>query len=298
MLIARANPRDRKGWDGWVGEVSKCIDHYLPLDSIQFATYMQSVTFSIVLTGFLDADLAALDPRDVASVTKAINERWMQAKTSQQLHPHLLSEINDHIFRWVPNRDQYPNPLDFIIPAFETMWRVVAITTVYAYRDESIRHAFLDFGDNSTLPQFQAFKKAGPSVEAVVLEVLRLYPPTRRISRVNPSPPSKFPFAASTTESDSIEVAEIETYHKSQEWGENPTEFDPMRYHPSKGASDLFAFGYGRLKCVASSWAPIAAATIVARILERVDEREFEIKEGEAMGRRDGWGGWSIKRKY
>ncbi|KAH7920673.1 hypothetical protein BV22DRAFT_1039566 [Leucogyrophana mollusca] len=296
-LISAVNPKEN--WNGWIALmkiVEGCIDRCLPLQSIDYDTFMQTVTFSVVIVGLLGADITLLDPSDVAFVTKAINERWTLSKTQSSLSPELLAEINNHIFRWVPDREKFPVPLNFIIPAYETMWRVVGIAVVYAKREEVIRQAFLDFGDNPTVLQFEAFKlRPGPSVEAVIREVLRLHPPTKHISRVTVAPTC--PFAGLTGE-----VADVETAQQSEAYGENAERFDAMRYHPDRvdagEEQPFFAFGYGKLKCVAAGWAPMAAALMVAKIFERVDDVTFALKEGPIIGSREGWEGWSVDRKH
>ncbi|KAH7911888.1 cytochrome P450 [Hygrophoropsis aurantiaca] len=296
-LISAVNPKE--DWDGWfelMKTMEACIDHCLPQQhSADYATFMQTVTFSTIVVGLLGADITAIDPHDVAFVTRSINERWTLSKTNPSLPPGLLEEINKHIFRWVPDRDKFPVPLNYIIPAYETMWRVVGIAMVYAQREEVIRQAFLDFGDNPTVPQFEAFKlKPGPSVEAVIREVLRLHPPTKHISRIVEVPAC--PFAKVVAE-----VADIETVQRTQTYGEDAGEFNPMRYHPNAmelgGDRPFFAFGYGKLKCVAASWAPMAAGLLVAKIFERIDDITFGLTEGPAIGGREGWEGWSIDRK-
>ena len=53
-------------------------------------------------------------------------------------------------------------------------------------------------------------------------------------------------------------------------------------------------FGVGRLKCVASVWAPQAADVIVAAICDML-EKGLSIEEGQRIGGREGWEGWRVE---
>ncbi|OAX35862.1 hypothetical protein K503DRAFT_342803 [Rhizopogon vinicolor AM-OR11-026] len=135
-LIAVVSAKDHgDGWMGFVDMVDICVNRYLNSESLDYATFVQSATLSIVLTGLLGADIEDLDLADVEFVTKAINDRWAQSKANDALPTEVLDQINSHITRWVPDR---VNPLNLIIPAYETMWRVVAIAVVYSNRDRRL----------------------------------------------------------------------------------------------------------------------------------------------------------------
>ena len=81
-------------------------------------------------------------------------------------------------------------------------------------------------------------------------------------------------------------------------WGPDAMDFRPLRHHPESLTEEqrkaLMPFGYGRLKCVASTWAPQGAALIVAAILDRLGET-MNIAPGQAVGGREGWDSWKIK---
>ncbi|KAG1723556.1 hypothetical protein EDB19DRAFT_1898059 [Suillus lakei] len=284
VLITAVSAKD--GWSRLVDVTETCVNRFLDAESLDFATFVQSVTLSVVLAGLLGTDIEDLDPADVAFVTKAINDRWAQSKSSTSLTPEVLDRINHHIIRWVPDRT---NPLNLIIPAYETMWRVAAIAVVYSNRDCLLRDAFISYNENPTDDQFRAHANEGtgaqPSVEAIVSEVLRLHPPTRHITRAVVVPWWKRPF--------------VPVSQKSLLYGSDPESFNPMRFHASHAAprrDQLYAFGHGKLKCVAASWAPPAAAVITAKIIAKLDNVAFTLHEGPRIGKRAGWEGWSIER--
>jgi len=292
VLITAVSTKD--GWSRLVDVTEACVNRFLDAGSLDYATFVRSVTLSVVLAGLLGTDIEDLDPADVAFVTKAINDRWAQSKASTALTPEVLDRINHHITRWVPDRT---NPLNLIIPAYETMWRVAAIAVVYSNRDCLLRDAFRSYNENPTDDQFRAFVNEGsgaqPSVEAIVSEVLRLHPPTRHITRAVVVPWWKQPFVPS------VDVADVEEAQKSIAFGSDTESFNPMRFHASHSApkrDQLYAFGYGKLKCVAASWAPPAAAVIIAKIMSKLDGVAFTLQEGPHIGKREGWDGWSIER--
>lgn len=292
VLITTVSAKD--GWSRLVDVAETCVDKFLDAKSLDYATFVQSVTLSVVLAGLLGTDIDDLDPVDVAFVTKAINDRWAQSKSSTALTTEVLDNINHHIIRWVPDRT---NPLNLIIPAYETMWRVAATAVVYSNRDCLLRDAFISYNENPTDDQFRALANEGtgaqPSVEAIVSEVLRLHPPTRHITRAVVAPWWKRPFVPS------VDVADVEEAQKSLLFGSNPESFNPMRFHVSHSApkrDQLYAFGHGKLKCVAASWAPPAAAVITAKIMAKLDNVTFKLQEGPRIGKREGWDGWSIER--
>ncbi|KAG1782408.1 hypothetical protein EV702DRAFT_960918 [Suillus placidus] len=291
VLISAVSAKD--GWSRLVDVAETCVNRFLDAKSLDYATFVQSVTLSVVLAGLLGTDIEDLDPADVAFVTKAINERWAQSKSSTALTTEVLDRINHYIIRWVPDRT---NPLNLIIPAYETMWRVAATAVVYSNRNCVLRDAFISYDENPTDDQFRAFANEGtgaqPSVEAIISEVLRLHPPTRHITRAVVVPWWKRPFVPS------VDVADVEQAQKSLLFGSDPESFNPMRFHASHSAprrDQLYAFGHGKLKCVAASWAPPAAAVIIAKIMAKLDNVVFTLQEGPRIGKREGWEGWSIE---
>lgn len=304
----------RRGWPQLRTTAGAAVQSFLPDTAIDFATYIQAVTFCVVIVGLLgvDVDAAALDHNHVIFVTHRITDLWRRSKLSDPIPPRLLEELNSHIRHLIPDYETFPNPLEFVIPAWETLWRVVAIAVAKAYHDEHARLALEDFHDNPTPEQFREYKSVenGPSVESVVVETMRLFPPTKHITRAvihRPRIPGFVPtiigrvLRSLTAPTVLYEVADIDAIQRSSIWGLSADSFDPMRHHPSRSCDGqkqtLLAFGYGQLGCVASKWAPMAAAVIVAAVLDRIDQTNYEVIRGDSIGGREGWDGWLIRRK-
>ena len=263
--------------------------------SIPFATFIQVVTLRVVVGSLLGGYIPEDSDERIVFVVEAINELWTLSKKSQETPSiTLLESLNTHLRQWMP--EEYERPLDFVIPAYETMWRVIAVTVARAINDRSACEAFLAYLDSPTQEQFTRFKDTQPSVEAFISEVLRLHPPSRGLARAAPS--RLWAPSASVTL-----VADIEALHKDAEiWGTDAEIFDPMRFHDSRlshGQKHAFIpFSCGPLRCVAFKEAPRFAAIVAGAVLEVVSAPlggGYELMCGEKIGRREGWEGWAIE---
>lgn len=303
-LIAGAGDRDDR-WRALARTAEATAHRFLPAQDIEFATLIQCISFAVVLSALFDTDLDTLRYDDVVYATNIINQRWKDSKlkdAAAMRRDDSLRSLIAHIDRWVVDRDQYPNPLNFILPAYETLWRVVAATVAYTYRcrDNAQHDAVVAFGKDATEGRFVSFGDDGrqPSMQAIILEVLRLHPPTRHIARTS-TPPGSW-WHTHIAAAPAVEIADIEGVHLSDEYGDNTSEFDPMRFHPSRMRAprpELFSFGHGRLKCVAASWAPMAAAVIAATTVLQIDEAQCTVTVGPRIGGRSGWEGWSVSKE-
>jgi Cytochrome P450 len=193
-----------------------------------FSRLVQVVTLRVVIGPLLGGNIPEDSEESVAFVVHAINDLWiLSKKCTNPMRPELLEHMSAHLLRWLP---MYEYPLDFVIPAYETMWRLVAVTVARAVRDPDACAAFSAYLDSPLEIQFGRFKDEWPSVEGFMCEVLRLHPPSRRLSRVVPSR-----FAGFRLWGHTICVADLEALHQDVAvWGMDAHIFDPMRFHPSR----------------------------------------------------------------
>lgn len=278
---------------------------------INFDVFVQDVTLRVALVALLRADSSVSDfaSDDIRVVTERITRLWSQSKKPDLIPKDLLPQLNYHLRRLVPDTEAFPNPLDYVIPIWETLWRVVATTIAHAQSDPLSLAAFADIHVLPTQEQFKMFNGSTPSAEAIIMENMRLHPPSKHITRVNIS--SKLldrllPHSAQRSLYRHIgypmrrECADIGTLLRSSVWGPDANDFDPLRHHPSRihpdqEATRSLVFGYGRNRCIAGSWAPMAAGMIVAAALDRIQsKKDCELIPGPQIGGRDGWNGWSI----
>jgi hypothetical protein len=272
------DPKQRaEGWNKLAQWTEKCTQTFLPKQDIDFATFIQSVTLCAILAGIYDVDPESSSPLDitVAFMTNALNYHSDCATGQGRLNvgePYTRERIN----RWVRE-----GAWETILPAYESMWHLAAVTLAYANNDQHMRNAFLDFSENPTEKQFRAFKvkDTKPSVEAIIKEVARLYPPMRK---------SRHPWWRQLF---------------GQMAGNQPESFDAMRLHPKRRSHSVLSFAYDGLNCTEEEeWVHMTTALIVAKVIDRVDDVRFVLTGNEfdtIAGRdtRTWWNGWVIKKK-
>jgi len=219
--------------------------------------YVQSLTLRIVLFIMFDVDALALSPTAIEIVTASINDLWKKSKLASTPNDAFQSQ---HRFRsalhdLLPDHnldDPTSNPLNLILPAYETLWRIVLLgfaeicfrtrhgdtqsTCITALR------AFLadpSGPDNSHNSYNSSIRKDtdsdGPhNITAfdIARELLRLYPSTKRVYRV---------FDSSSSLTAPVPVAaDVEAIHRSPSiWGASAGVFDPRRWVPSVAAVDM-----------------------------------------------------------
>ncbi|KAI0085948.1 cytochrome P450 [Irpex rosettiformis] len=299
-VLSSAVPNDAD-WDAFAQVASETVNRYIlelhrPSRS-DFTTFSRVITFRIVAVILFKVDPSLLRHEDVDYVTRGINELWALSTTTTTFRPGLLDGINVHLKRWIP---QYSNPIDFVLPTYETMWRLIATSLAILHKDVVSRQTLADFLDNPLRRHFITYPAQSASVESIMKEILRIYPPTRGIFRAVQEPLLSFlppPLSQFFTRT-IVRAAEIGYLQRDKTiWGPDADVFDPMRHHPKRCTEmqqrSMLGFGFSSLKCVASNWAPHAAAIMVAAILERVGE-DVQIVEGPRIGGREGWDGWRV----
>ncbi|KAJ7778824.1 hypothetical protein DFH07DRAFT_1033699 [Mycena maculata] len=298
--------RAAKDWKAFTGIAVQAVELSLPDSTTPFPEFVRSATLRTIVVGLLDhqVDSTYLDAHDVGIVADSITDIWLLSKKPDPIPQHRLAMLNTHLRRLIPDQDEYPNPLDFVIPAWETLWRLVAATLAHIHTDTEACRAFDALLKNPRAEQFRADRldDTAPSVENYINESLRLYPPVRHITRhifrrcILTHFLPRF-LAARLSPRIDIEVADIESAQRSVFWGSDPDTYDPTRFLRAPDlAKEVLAFGNGPLKCKAAHWAPMAAALIVGAILGRVDGTGHHFVRGERIGGRVGWDGWLVQR--
>ncbi|KAJ6606113.1 hypothetical protein DFH09DRAFT_1119326 [Mycena vulgaris] len=177
IALLRASQRD---WPQFTRTALLAVELALPNRTTEFHTFVQSVTLSTVIIGLLapDADITALRANDLEVVSSLITHIWVLSKTPHQIPTQPLQELNERLRRLIPDQDAHPNPLDFVIPAWETLWRVVAVTLAHVHTDPDACEAFRDLNENPGFLQFRAARLFGTSssVEDYISESLRHFP--------------------------------------------------------------------------------------------------------------------------
>jgi len=204
---------------------------------IKFDALIQNTTLLVVLVVLLGQDKSRFESStsdasphctsnlsscftqsDIECVAKNITLLWGLSKLPKAIPPHILEELNGALGRLTGGRQRddegngeedkdedgdlegFDNPLDFVVPAWETLWRVVATAVAYAYacRDDDSAHvkeALMEFMKDPTEAQFQWASDADADassemlnlelvdVRCIVAECMRLHPPSKHIGR-------------------------------------------------------------------------------------------------------------------
>lgn len=308
--LLRTAQAQGKGWQHFQEAATQAVQASLPNSACDFDAFVEGVTLRTILVGFLDVGWTSFAEEDITIVATHITRLWSLSKRPEPIPLSQLDTLNFHLRRLIPDEQAYPNPLDFVIPVWETLWRVVVTVLAHVHNDDRGRHIFADFHQNPTDIQFRAYESdqtPSPSVQAFVAEAMRLHPPSKHIGRAKRYPHpllSMLPSCVSAAFPQLLgpmchDSADIETVQRSGVWGSDCTMFDPTRHHPLRliqaQEATLLAFGYGKLKCIAAGWAPVAVGVIVAAILDIVDGKTYEIVAGAHIGGREGWEGWSVR---
>lgn len=251
----------------------------------QLTRLTQSFVLKITIMALYQREISALDDEMISFVAEEINRIWMQSKmscgTTQWTDQHRLHEA---ISRLVPNcnpLDSQTNPMNVILPAFETMWRVVLRCFIEvrfrgaqemdewtAALEEYLRSP--DAKDEHTCEE----RKDIATVSSIIREALRLYPPTRHIHR-------HFEFASHASV---FAIANIEGLHRDTEiWGADATCFKPSRWASISPRSTQYKawlpFGASPFVCPAKpDFGPKMIGVLVAALVEAFCDPKYELR--------------------
>ena len=336
---------------------------------IKFDTFIQNTTLLVVLVVLLGQDEGVLESSasdaspnctsnssscftrsDIECVAKNITLLWGLSKLPEAIPSHILEELNGALGRLTGRRsrgdecdseedkdedgnlERSDNPLDFVVPAWETLWRVVATTVAYAYASgcedsANVKEALMEFMKDPTDAQFRWASNTNatsPSpllnsdivdVWCVVTECMRLHPPSKHIGRSKARawwtfilriiPVSWRHQSWGMSHLTRVKIdADVGALLRCQKiWGADAASFVPRRHLPLEVTKEQkeamrWVFGYGKLRCVAEKWAPMAAGVVAGAIVERMERKGMEVVKGKGgIGGRGGWEGWWVIRK-
>ncbi|KAH7066007.1 hypothetical protein BKA62DRAFT_736505 [Auriculariales sp. MPI-PUGE-AT-0066] len=243
---------------------------------------------------------------DLVRVANDITDLWQGSKESLEPQREVLARLNGTLASWIQSREadvlvvprDHPdwtieldeNPLEFVVPSFETLWRVVAVAyALLAINKDNCASAFVPL-----MKAEQVDKEIFDGVTntpagdvrplSFVTEVLRIYPPTRRITRGYPCAnlsASRVTFITDPNccqPTHAVIKADIERAQRSRcDFGPTANEFDPAR---KVDVRDLLAFGSNPLRC--------QGRTLL--------ESQLLVTTGTNLGDRAGWEGWTLAR--
>ena len=208
-----------------------CMVDHMGME-VWLVSFVQRMVLKFSMHVLFDVPLVDLDDDDVATIAEKINSLWLSSKSSkpaESLHSD-QQELRAALKNIFPQTGETAreNPLNLILPAYETMWRVVLRCFLEVrFRTHNDGRAFRQILANFLAnPSRATFETATPeaggiSAAFIVDEALRLYPPTRRIYRQQTVVGSRPLLVA----------ADIEHLQSDPRiWGEDASSFRPSRW--------------------------------------------------------------------
>lgn len=298
---------------------------------IQLVPFIQSIVFKIVMLKFFPDDSKLDDDAAIAIITQLINTIWMDSKRPRNLDSKtgMLSALTKilkfhlsldsvtrnlaalksnlaHVLTTGGWDDPRANPLNIILPTYETLWRVVFHCTIEVlFRHEGRRslwkariRKFTQTLDTKAEFSLTADSEHQVSILDIANEALRLYPPTKRIYRWEQQ---ESPHGTLNGYPE-LCAADIEATHRDHRiWGPDALQFNPGRWSGyneddrKRVKSSFMPFGYGSLSCPAKEFAPKMVGLIVAVLVEELEDR-FEWVAELPSNRIDGVGPLKTER--
>ena len=167
---------------------------------IALAQLVQVVTLKVSLKYLFDlGDESLADRQALILIAAEINDLWLRSKHDDTIEWKGQTQMHQSL-RAITDQDQDPlhpvqNPMNFILPAYETMWRAVFRGIMeLSFRPYPEAAKWKQLLTEITNDPFKAnWKSAADRKQIcaldVVKEILRLYPPTRRVHRYFPNQP-------------------------------------------------------------------------------------------------------------
>ena len=284
-MIRQVTSTNRGGWHQIATVAREIATTYfresMSDDRADLDLIVQVVTLKAVLSLFFEVGATTYTDATAFAIARTINLLWMQSKSvtgHQSTDFSSLKSLMQGIgLDWTNTND---NPLNILLPAYETLWRVVARCLIeVGFRpsaDAEWRPLLQTFIANPTTQTFSKIIAPGEpniSVEFLVNEALRLYTPTRRIYRHVHFPSQQMP---------ELLAADIEGCHRQLHiWGDDSHRYRPARWMAAdQNMRDAFMpFGGGDWICPASAgFGPMMIGVLVATFAEIIAAEDWELQ--------------------
>lgn len=243
---------------------------------------VQDIALRLALHILFDLEPLDLDKSGISTLAQAINDCWIYSKSSDRHSMYIAKEkMNSALHMLFPASqlvsESQHNPLNFILPAYETLWRAVLLCYIeVSFRQnrqaETLkwRETLTDFLVDPTQAAYEQpssanLGMASVSVCHIVNEGLRLYPPTRRIHRR---------YDLENSQRQEVLAADIETMQRDPRIWEDPLTFNPSRWlHINDEARHAFMpFGNRPFLCPAQkAFGPRMIGILVAALTAHLD---------------------------
>ncbi|KAJ5964909.1 Cytochrome P450 [Penicillium vulpinum] len=272
------------------------VDH----NRINIASLAQILSLKVVL--YLMFDKKTHDQtgdESLLSLAQSINRVWISSKLKATGND--IPRFEDDVLLQTSLADIFgkhghpeDNPLNLILPSFETMWRVVLrafleIKFATGKEETGWQETMINFASKPTKLQFDTDSgsppsrpctddadtsgvQSSPSAKHIVRESLRLYVPTRHVHRA-------YQWDQVLRTSYEIKSADIEGCHlRSDIWGSDAERFNPSRWSALTPAQrDAFMpFGCPPFECPAKpTFGPRMIGVLVGSLLAALEDQDL-----------------------
>ncbi|KAG6995536.1 cytochrome P450 [Physcia stellaris] len=279
------------GWEYMSGTANDLILRRLQAipthgDHISLNALIQSLTLlsSIELVSFHDP--RQMDDDVILDIASCINELWVHSKQVQADCTQGLQRLDQALnqAQLDDSHDPRKNALNYLLPACETLWRVVPrcfIEVNFRSTAESAwRNTLTAFARNPLDSEFGEVDsgEAGVTVNFLVNEALRLYPPTRRIYR------EILPASETIAK---VVAADIEACHRRTSiWGPDSDRFSPSRWIDTTEEMRLafMPFGSKPFVCPAKpEFGPRMIGLLMANLARNISPREWRLASSDDL---------------
>ncbi|KAM0805620.1 hypothetical protein BDR22DRAFT_884600 [Usnea florida] len=239
---------------------------FVTLDSL-----VRSVCLDVILHVLYkknDLPWLEMDDESISTIAEKINSLWIESKGRKAPAKSDKRDLQNALAKVIPKwdgKDRRENPLNLILPAYETLWRVVLsgflqVTFVKGVHP-GLRSILAQFLANPTVAAKDRIGAEEPKVCVgnIVAEALRLYPSVKRVYRQ---------FRMDNKAGPEDVAADVESCQRNKTiWGEDADRYDPSRWNNlSDEAKDSYmAFGVKPFLCPAKpAFGPMMIGILVA----------------------------------
>ena len=228
-----------------------------------------------------DFDPLQLDDQPILEIAQSINFLWTESKSTKYPTNAGQECLRKALGFILPGVDSNAgqNPLNLILPAYESMWRVALFCFIEVIFRQGARmewtQILVDFLADPTKARFEERGPCPnvPSTADIVNEALRLYPPTKRVYR-------KFHLAGK--KGPEIVAANIEACHRIPAiWGNDSLIFRPSRWSKigNEARNAFVPFGGSTFVCPAKQdFGPRMIGVIVAALAAHITAHDWKLE--------------------
>ena len=177
-------------WKRIAGHAEALIHHGLRGKQYRLDSLVRSTSLKITLHTMFKLDPMEMKDETIEEITSSINDLWVESKNSGEPSAPMKNKLRQALTGLFPGAEfsGKENPLNFILPAYETLWRVVLSGFIeVTFREVALpgwKYELVRFIEEPTIDKLKsASTDTSVSVKSITNEALRLFPSTKSIYR-------------------------------------------------------------------------------------------------------------------